>query len=348
MLVTRREQTATEKSKKDVLAAESDTQAVLDLTRDPEHETNTLSGGTTTFDDAELEKVGTTSKRFFRASEKTLNVLISKFLISLVHVLPYTVCASSDFHDFIRTATGNPAFQVLGRDRHDRLLNGQFQLFCDLCEFIAVLACVKNDGHNAPGVAKVIESACKARFNLDIRGMTRFTMSDTTPSAKNVADHIDAEQESCSMHHLNLCIGYEIGLKDNIQTTTVWNEETSSLGKIVTIVTPGGALREEGDVIRKLRNLNNHFKSSKQRAALKNIQEALSYPELEPMTDQDVRVAYTCKLIRRSVVNYSAFDAYFQSTKDSSSVWTALTAKDWMLAVKMEAATNFVAGRNAE
>lgn len=103
---------------------------------------------------------------------------------------------------------------------------------------IAVLACVKNDGHNAPGVAKVIDSAFKARFNLDIRSLTRYTMSDTTPSAKNVAGHIDTEQENCSMHLLNLCIGYGIGLKDNIQTTTVWNESTGSWDKIVTTVTP--------------------------------------------------------------------------------------------------------------
>ncbi|ETO99676.1 hypothetical protein F441_22908 [Phytophthora nicotianae CJ01A1] len=61
------------------------------------------------------------------------------------------------------------------------------------------------------------------------------------------------------------------------------------------------------------------------------------------MTDQDVRVAYTCKLIRRSVVNYAAFQAYFQSGKDSSTVWAALTADDWMLAVEMEAVTNFIA-----
>ncbi|ETK79010.1 hypothetical protein F441_15373 [Phytophthora nicotianae CJ01A1] len=230
-------------------------------------------------------------------------------------------------------ATGNPTFQVLGRDRHDRLLNGQFQLFCDLVgtvlstefeyasqlkflnlvhdiwtscgkesivgasvafidsswrfRFIAALACVKNDGHNAASVAKVI--------------------------AKR------AQNKNCSMRLLNLCIGYGIGLKDNIQTVT------------------------GGNVIKKLRNLNNHFRSPKQREALKNIQAALSYPELEPLTDVDVRVANTCKLIRRSVVNYSAFEAYFKFTKDSSSVWSALSSQDWMLAVEMEAVTHCIA-----
>ncbi|KAF1775387.1 hypothetical protein GQ600_26321 [Phytophthora cactorum] len=151
-----------------------------------------------------------------------------------------------------------------------------------------MLTTVKNMGHNAPIVTKVIENGFKTKYDIEIREMTRFMMSNTTPSAKN---------EDCSMHLLNLCIGY----------------------------------------------LNNHFKSHKQRNALKKIQEALSYPELEPMTDKDVRVAYTCKLIHRAVVNYAACEAYFQPMKNSTSAWTVLTAKDWMLAVEMEAVTFFIA-----
>ncbi|KAG2791651.1 hypothetical protein PC129_g22845 [Phytophthora cactorum] len=58
--------------------------------------------------------------------------------------------------------------------------------------------------------------------------MVRFTISDTTPSAKNVADYLDTEQEDCTMHLLNLCIGYGIELKDNIQTNADWDDKTSS------------------------------------------------------------------------------------------------------------------------
>ncbi|ETL77643.1 hypothetical protein L917_21416 [Phytophthora nicotianae] len=61
------------------------------------------------------------------------------------------------------------------------------------------------------------------------------------------------------------------------------------------------------------------------------------------MVDKDVRVAYTCKLIRRSMVNYAAFEAYFQSTKDSSSVWSNLSPDDWTLATEMVAVTHFIA-----
>jgi hypothetical protein len=45
--------------------------------------------------------------------------------------------------------------------------------------FIAMLATVKNDGHNAPLVAKVIECGFKGKYDIDIGSMTRVTMSDT-------------------------------------------------------------------------------------------------------------------------------------------------------------------------
>ncbi|KAG6947984.1 hypothetical protein JG688_00015297, partial [Phytophthora aleatoria] len=54
-------------------------------------------------------------------------------------------------------------------------------------------------------------------------------------------------------------------------------------------------------------------------------------------------MAYTCKLIRRCNVNYAASKAYFQAHKYSASVWSLLTAKDWMFAKEMEAATNNIA-----
>ncbi|KAG1695049.1 hypothetical protein DVH05_020977 [Phytophthora capsici] len=380
LLAVLAEQNTAQKATTDVLTAEADAEEVLDLTGGSGQEPKTTDMATTT-------TTCKTPQRFFKASERTLHVLISKWLIT--QGIPFPACRSAPFQDMMRAATGDPAFSMLSRDRHDRLLQEQFQLFCDLVEnllsseyknachlqylnlmhdiwtscgkdsivgasvafidtswrfrFIATLATVKNDGHNAPLVAKVIESGFKAKYDIDIRAMTRFTMSDTTPSARNVADHIESEQEDCSMHLLNLCIGYGLGVKDNIQTNSVWNAACHSWDKVVTIVTPGGTLEEGGEVIQKLRNLNNHFRSPKQRNALKKIQEALSYPELEPMIDKDVRVAYTCKLIRRSVVHYAAFEAYFQSTKESRSAWSALSADDWMLATEMESVTHFIA-----
>ncbi|OWZ05179.1 hypothetical protein PHMEG_00022779 [Phytophthora megakarya] len=79
-----------------------------------------------------------------------------------------TVCAVATFHDVICAATGDAAFPTLSRDSHHRLVNGQFQIFCDL-------------------------------YNSDIRSMTRFTLSDTTPSAKRVAVWIPSKKTArCS------------------------------------------------------------------------------------------------------------------------------------------------------
>lgn len=335
------EQKVTEKAKDDVENAEAEARSVLDLSV-----VDTTTSNTTTSPGLKADSSITTSKstkRFFRPNEKMVSVLISKWLVN--QGLPYTVCISNSFLDVIRAATGDPEFPILSRDRHRRLLNGQFQLFCDLVgellssafqkacsikflnlihdiwtscgkdsivgasvafidskwrfRYIAMLATVKNDGHNAPLVAKLIENGFKVKYGVDIRSMTRYTMSDTTPSAKNVADNLGTEQEDCSMHLLSLCIGYGLGMKDNIQTTSVWDSKSDSWEKVVTTVTPGGAFDEGGTVIQKLRNLNNYFRSSKQLTGLTMIQKALSYPELSPLTDSDVRVAYTD---RKSVV----------------------------------------------
>ncbi|OWZ09680.1 hypothetical protein PHMEG_00017576 [Phytophthora megakarya] len=194
----------------------------------------------------------------------------------------------------MRAAMGNPDFPMLSRDRPDRLFQ-EFEQTCKLqylnlihdmwtkCgkdsivgasvafidttwrfRFIAMLVTVRNDGHNASQVAEVIESGFEAKYDVDIRSMARFTESDTTSSTRNVADHIDTEQDDCSMHLLNLCIGYGLEVKDNIQTNSVWNAACHSWDRVVTIVTPGGSLEEGGAVTQKLRNLNNYFRSPKQ------------------------------------------------------------------------------------
>ncbi|KAG6946004.1 hypothetical protein JG687_00016969 [Phytophthora cactorum] len=47
-----------------------------------------------------------------------------------------------------------------------------------------MLATVKNDGRNVPLVAQLSESGVTAKYDIDIQSMTRFTMSDTTPSGQ--------------------------------------------------------------------------------------------------------------------------------------------------------------------
>ncbi|POM81552.1 Hypothetical protein PHPALM_460 [Phytophthora palmivora] len=239
--------------------------------------------------------------------------------------------------------TGTPTYPILSRDRHDRLLNGQFQLFCDLvgelitsefemvCKFKFLN--LMHDIWTTCGKYSILSNVVSKRNTIVTFAIWR--CRTRRHLQKTVADHIGKEQQDCAIQLLNLCNWYGLGLTDNIQTVTVWNESKKRMRKS----SPNSHARS----YQNLRNLNNHFKSSKQRYALSKIYEVLSYPDLDPLTDMDVRVAFTCKLIRRSVVNYAAFQAYFLSTSDSLDVRTTLIAKDWMLAAAIEAVTNFIA-----
>jgi len=56
---------------------------------------------------------------------------------------------------------------------------------------IALLATVKNDGHEALPVSKLIEDRCVEYCGVDIRAMAKWVMSDTTASARSVANYFD-------------------------------------------------------------------------------------------------------------------------------------------------------------
>jgi hypothetical protein len=203
---------------------------------------------------------------------------------------------------------------------------------------------VKNDGHSSKHVTQLIEDRCKELFNVDIRSMTKWTMSDTTVSARDVAKYFDeSEQEDCRMHILRLCIAYGIGLKDNIKTTKTVNATSKGVvNAIREVVTPGGSLPEGTAVIRKLRALNNLFCTPKLMSQLVRIQDAHDLPRVSPLFDIDVRVASTCRLMRRSFMNCTAMEFYFME-ESKANVFTALTSNDWTLAREMEAITRHLA-----
>lgn len=205
---------------------------------------------------------------------------------------------------------------------------------------IALLATVKNDGHAAEPVSKLIEDRCVEYYNVDIRSMAKWTMSDTTPSARMVASFFEeSEQEDCRMHILNLCISYGIGLKENVRTKKGADGSSSTVKEVVT---EGGALPEGAAVVRKLRVLNNYFGTPKRIDHLKKIQQAHGLPCVLPLVDVDVRVASTCRLMRRSIVNYTAFKMYFIDQRKCNA-FTAISETEWAFVSEMEAATQHLA-----
>jgi hypothetical protein len=62
--------------------------------------------------------------------------------------------------------------------------------------------------------------------------MARFTILDTDAAARKVLRQFDSTlQTDCTMHLLNLCIGYGIGLKENIRHTYTKDPTTKAFVK---------------------------------------------------------------------------------------------------------------------
>lgn len=138
--------------------------------------------------------------------------------------------------------------------------------------YIVLMAFMKNDGHPAAEVAKLIRDRTASLYAVDLPSMMKFTVSDTTTSARVVAKHFaGAQQEDCCMHLLNLCINYGIELKENKTAVEIYDKDTKTCTKVKKIVTPSGALPEGASVIRKLRALNNLFSNGDRLEALARI-----------------------------------------------------------------------------
>lgn len=207
---------------------------------------------------------------------------------------------------------------------------------------IALLAFAKNDGHDAVFVAAAIKHRCVDAFQMDIDSVARFAMSDTTASARNVSLQFDDTlQTDCCMHILNLCIGYGVGLKEN--TRRMFTGDGSEREKVSCVVTPDGPLPQGAEVIKKLRALNNHFKSPQRPDRLKELQAKLGYPSLRPIVDVDMHVASSCLLMKRSIVNYAAFKTYFRKHTEGRDVFAAISVQEWGLVVELEAITEYLA-----
>ncbi|ETK83623.1 hypothetical protein L915_11233, partial [Phytophthora nicotianae] len=107
------------------------------------------------------------------------------------------------------------------------------------------------------------------------------------------------------------------------------------------VVTMGGAFPEGSALIQKLRALNNFFvssRSSERIDRLKQVQQFHKLPVLAALVDVDVRVASTIKVFRRSIINYPAFQAFFQNTPSGDAgVFNCITRAECELAVQLEA-----------
>ncbi|GMF80514.1 unnamed protein product [Phytophthora fragariaefolia] len=283
--------------------------------------------------------------------------------------LAHNVVTTPAFRDFLIGVTGDPNVTIPARETYNDIVDNHFEQFTgdvtemlieefeDLDEtpFMTVSHDLwTNSAKNSivavsEEVSKLMDKQLKARYGLDMEKMARFTISDTAPAALKVSRQFDTTlQTDCAMHALNLCIGYGIGLKENVRNVYKLDPKTQIYAKTRVVVTEGGAFPEGGKIIRKLRALNNFFanKSPERAASLIEVHKFHKLPQLAPLVDVDVRVTSTIKLFQRSIVNYPAFQTFFQNadvSKDEKHVFNRISSAEWELVVQMEAIMQRVA-----
>ncbi|GMF31492.1 unnamed protein product [Phytophthora fragariaefolia] len=82
---------------------------------------------------------------------------------------------------------------------------------------VALLAVTKNDGHESSSVATLISGQLMTLYGLDMKKKVRFTVSDTAPAPRKISKNFDSTLlTDCTMHALNLCLGYGIGLEESV------------------------------------------------------------------------------------------------------------------------------------
>ncbi|ETO68014.1 hypothetical protein F444_15127 [Phytophthora nicotianae P1976] len=224
-------------------------------------------------------------------------------------------------HD--RWTTGNGKVGVLGTTASfiDKTWNH--------CE-IALLLTVGNPSHAATDMQRVIRSRIRDLYDVDISAMTQFTVLDTTASARKTSKLFeDSIITNCTMHVLNLSLQYAIGMRENKETVDVYDPATNSWR----------------DLINRVRALNNYFSTQQRCQRLEKTQAFYGLPKIGPTLDCDTRVAFTVKLLERSIVNYTAFQYHFQCREkgDGPSVFESLQHADWRLMAEIESIVGSIA-----
>ncbi|KAI9988984.1 hypothetical protein PInf_022705 [Phytophthora infestans] len=199
-------------------------------------------------------------------------------------------------------------------------LVGTSASFIDLSwEFvnIALLVTVYNGSHDSCKIKTLITSRIKEFYGIDIESMAQFTMSDTAPSAKKVSKLFeDSLPTDCTMHVLNLCLVYGMGMRENYETVYLLDPTT-----------------------------NKPKKERRLAERLAKVQQFYCLPELKPIVDCDTHVASSVALFQRTILNYPALKVYFQHCEsyDDPAVFEKFTFSEWRLLVKVEAITHSLA-----
>ncbi|KAI9994682.1 hypothetical protein PInf_011508 [Phytophthora infestans] len=188
----------------------------------------------------------------------------------------------------------------------------------DYCN-LALLVTVHNGSHASSEVKTLMTSRIEALYGISIADMAQFTMSGTTPSARKVSKLFeDSIPTDCTMHVLNLCLLYGMGMEANTESVYVMDPATNMQKKERRVCTVGGPFPEGARLIKKVRSFNNYFNSPQRVERLTKLQQFYSLPELSPIVDCDTRY-------------------------DDPQVFANLSEDEWEVLVEMEAITGFLA-----
>ncbi|KAI9998508.1 hypothetical protein PInf_002899 [Phytophthora infestans] len=205
---------------------------------------------------------------------------------------------------------------------------------------IALLLTVGNSSHVAGDGKRMICTRTLNVYGVDIEKMVPFSVSDTASAARKVSKlFVESSQTNCSMHVLNLCLQYAMGLRENKETVEVYYPVTNTRKREQHYCTVGGAFEEGRDLIKNVRALNNYFSTQLRCKRLEEVQALFKLPKLKTVVDCDTRVGFTLKLFQRTIVNYKTFSVYFQKCKkgDDATGFDRLALAAWRLLVEMEA-----------
>ena len=243
---------------------------------------------------------------------------------------------------------------------HNNYLGFSISFIHDFSLVKVFLGLEKNNvSHHADYNAVLLEYSFLRNYDFDFAPWCRTVVSDTTPSATNVASQLseDAEQINCEMHELNSCLKYGYGILENTRTKYARNEDgtfayndQNQRFKVTTVTTPGGEFSEGKRIISALQDIAKYFGTPQRKERFKTCQTYNNYPTGTPSYNGDTRVSSIHTLMYSCLFHYFAMKKFADTNEDDededfefSRIWNRLSDGDWDSVQEMESATNHVA-----
>ncbi|KAE9312662.1 hypothetical protein PF008_g19917 [Phytophthora fragariae] len=160
---------------------------------------------------------------------------------------------------------------------------------------IALLVTVFNGSHGSYLVKNMMLSRIVKLYGVSIGAMAQFLMSDTDPSAPKVSKLFEdsAPRHTCP----DLFTGWGCArMWSQLETICVVDPDTNVTTKQRRVFTMREHSQKALIWLKKVRSLNNYFKTPQRVDRLTKIQRFYGLPELTAMVDCDTRVASTVTL----------------------------------------------------